>query len=499
MVKTKTAIKKQRNPIVSDQSINKEEVMALKDFRTALKTFDKGLVNNTVLAVAFVFNITTNLSASDYPPDTIFTSIPTASVPIPEYLETFTDPVFSGRVTRITGEPNDNRRHAYSRRQAWSCDGRYIATFGNYLMDGNTFDVLGKIHYLDEQRWASTEPNILYGMRGTGYKIFARLNVETGVKEDIYDFSRYEKVTIGNDEGNLSDDDGYVVITAKSGIDAVMFVVDISQKSIKHSKTFTGLWNDLDWASISAKGNFIIMKVRTPSKHIEICDSDFANQREFIPVSGHGDVGTDEDGSEIYCQFEFGDYNGENRRGIWKYRLPDGQRTRLLAGKYDGGHLSLRNLQRPGWCYMSTMKEGYRDVFALKLDGSGTVQRFAQHHSTGEPYQAEPQAVPSPCGTKVMFASDWDVTGGYISSYVAQFVGETSVAEAKSSYNISRNTETALVINYPTCWSSSELNSRKAYSLQGRTLVKKRAYPQGFGIIVESKNNENHIRGNNRR
>jgi hypothetical protein len=90
-------------------------------------------------------------------------------------------------------------------------------------------------------------------------------------------------------------------------------------------------------------------------------------------------------------------------------------------------HVSCRNVSRPGWCYVSYYPgAGQRycgEVVAVKLDGSGAVERFAAHHSdfdnsTGttrrhaasEPdflYRSEPHAVPSRDGRRVLFASNW--------------------------------------------------------------------------------------------
>ena len=103
----------------------------------------------------------------------------------------------------------------------------------------------------------------------------------------------------------------------------------------------------------------------------------------------------------MYVQFEFG-----SRNGIWGYDLENGQERQLLPDKYNGGHVSCRNYARPGWCYLSTTAEGYREVFALKLDGSGTVNRFAQTRQTT--WNAEGGV--NADGTKIIFLSDWHAT-----------------------------------------------------------------------------------------
>lgn len=60
-------------------------------------------------------------------------------------------------------------------------------------------------------------------------------------------------------------------------------------------------------------------------------------------------------------------------------------------------------------------------MFALKLDGSQTVEVFGfTHHSQSTAYDRAPMAVPNRDGTKVMFASDWGDDIGPVYSYVAE-------------------------------------------------------------------------------
>jgi hypothetical protein len=99
-------------------------------------------------------------------------------------------------------------------------------------------------------------------------------------------------------------------------------------------------------------------------------------------------------------------------------RLRDGAVTALtddrLGIETDGFHVSCRNLQRPGWAYVSfdndpryAGRRFYDEIVAVKLDGSKTVERLARQHSEHPPYRAEPHAVPSPDGRRVLWASNW--------------------------------------------------------------------------------------------
>jgi hypothetical protein len=91
---------------------------------------------------------------------------------------------------------------------------------------------------------------------------------------------------------------------------------------------------------------------------------------------------------------------------------------KLLDSNYGGGHVSCRNHKLLGWCYVSTNEKDYREVFAVRLDGSKAVRRFAQVHQRGNDspggqvgnkyYYAQDAFVNvSPDGTRVLFWSDY--------------------------------------------------------------------------------------------
>ena len=101
---------------------------------------------------------------------------------------------------------------------------------------------------------------------------------------------------------------------------------------------------------------------------------------------------------------------------VLKVRLRDGKVTALSDPENEPPywHGSARNIDRPGWFYVTysghPSEAGSRffgEVVAVKMDGSGEVQRFAHYHSTQSFYEAQVQAVPSPDGRRVLINSDW--------------------------------------------------------------------------------------------
>jgi hypothetical protein len=97
-----------------------------------------------------------------------------------------------------------------------------------------------------------------------------------------------------------------------------------------------------------------------------------------------------------------------------KIRLDTGALTTLTSGTNEAylWHASCRNLNRPGWAYLTYYKEAGQvfsdEVVAVKLDGSGSVERIAHTHTAASGcYRCQGHACPSPDGQRVVFASNW--------------------------------------------------------------------------------------------
>jgi hypothetical protein len=117
---------------------------------------------------------------------------------------------------------------------------------------------------------------------------------------------------------------------------------------------------------------------------------------------GHGGLGYDTDGNEVFVQFIGG-------VGVYSFNLdnPTELGKELLHSPYCGGHISCRNTKRPGWCYITTVGNNYKRIFALQLDGTGdqNVQNFSQSHI--DPGYHNTYGGPTPDGTTVIFNSHW--------------------------------------------------------------------------------------------
>jgi hypothetical protein len=146
------------------------------------------------------------------------------------------------------------------------------------------------------------------------------------------------------------------------------------------------------------------------------CGSFAARPNGWVYPLKHADMTLDPDDANEDVLIGGRACPGSTLGHVVKVRLRDGKVTSLTDPTDEAAysHGSARNVNRPGWFYVTYSRdpiyEGDRffgEVVAVRTDGSGSVQRFGHYHSTAATYSAEAQAVPSPDGLRVVFASDW--------------------------------------------------------------------------------------------
>jgi len=394
------------------------------------------------------------LAAAEYPViDTKVRDLPVARKPA--YLSTYKDPAFGTRVTRITGNPGveipkvdgkwaEVARHHYSKDAAWNCDqsllllSRHRGRPGRLFLDGNTYVSLFGRHRSPgaEIRWHPKRPDIMIYVKDN---VIGYWDVRKNTTQIIATFPGYAEFKIGPHEGNLSHDGKLIVIDGKRGQDRIAFAYDIGRKQ-KHPDL---VLNDVmvDWVSISASGKFIVLNGEIDGGDDQTQIYDLATNKigKLWVARGrpsHYDLTVDENGDEVavgVCKSK----PDEGR--VIKRRLRDGKVTVLTLGGY-ANHTSTRNVDRPGWAYVTYQYRGsnakwlpYRDeVVAVKLDGSMTVERIAHLHSNKIDYVTEAHAVPSPDGKRVLWASNWGSTSGRpISVYVADTRKKNRASKAR--------------------------------------------------------------------
>lgn len=347
--------------------------------------------------------------------------------------------------------------HPYSKTQAWNADMTMIRM--NYrIYDANTFeeiplttqsgnyplttatwslsDLYNINGALNERKWSAIDPNVFYGvyLSGTNGQLWKGTidranNLVTYGGGLIHHFAGdYDKFSLGKFEGNIDFNDQYVALVGRKngGTFITVIVYDMINNTFVE-KDFDGTkgnalvnWTDnpvpqeFDWVSVSPLGSHIIMST---SGNLEQYDMNLNYIGQLSDHATHGDMGIAQNGEEVFVNFQF-----NAPQGIYAYRLQkfaEGEPAnvyhhQLLPEKYNGGHVSCRNYQRPGWCYLSTVAEGHREVTALRINfadmGLNVVNRFAQTHTYTENDGSSMGSLGgvSPDGKRVLFFTDWE-------------------------------------------------------------------------------------------
>ncbi|MEQ1831865.1 MAG: hypothetical protein ABL977_02335 [Candidatus Eisenbacteria bacterium] len=419
---------------------------------------------------------------------------------------------------------SDVSRHVYSKQQPWNANHSLLcirntgSAVSPVILQGSTYvPVRGPCSNYDrwDYRWhpslfhANEQINV--NRAGTELLWFDVMNC---VKTRSWALPIVADYGIGSGEGNVSADGRFVAIANQHQ----MVVVDMDPKTgvapawpyrrIGPVYTFAACSLDvsrpelgaIDNVSISPSGKYIDVKYAGLAlAGAASCDTLYDLHRVFEVDSGlvirshrmdasalrcgsfaartegwtfplkHADLAADPfDGNEDVliggraCP-------GSQLGHVVKVRLRDGKVTSLTDPRNEApySHGSARNTRRPGWFYVTCTRDPFYqgsrfwgETVALKIDGSGEVQRFAHYHSTQSTYDAEAQAVPSPDGRRVLFASDWRdhcTTCGKLNSAKAYVVdarevplaglGDSPAAE-RAAFQIARGAGRGLVARF---------------------------------------------------
>ena len=348
---------------------------------------------------------TNALADTVYPPNTVYggpQNVP--PLPRPGYLQPVIDPVFGAKITRISDDSMGlasagYMQHHYSKDQPWNHDMTLIKLSNTrVILDAKTYQIFKRPSGKGESRWSTVDPSILFYTRGNQFR---KWNVRSDEDVLLHTFSE-GNISIGSNEGNISIGDRYVVIN----VDTLVIVYDIANDVVIAKKDL----GPIDWATMSQSGDYVVSRPGSSALGVVVYDRNLNLLRKIFDKGAHGDVGYDMAGNEVFVQM----------CPVQMSRLDNGQVTSL--GVSLCGHLSARNYLRLGWASVDDGGSN-AEIFALRLDGTKTVERFAHMRTSGATYDAQAKGVFSPDGSKVMFNSDWG--SGTVYAYVAEMPGNS--------------------------------------------------------------------------
>lgn len=352
------------------------------------------------------------------------------------------DPQFGTVIRRITAVPdvgsNPVIKTMYSTIPAWNADESllilYRVGYGHLLYDGRTYQYIRALDIdpadLEQVYWHTTDPDILFYV---DYNQLIRYHVSNNHKEVVRTFSFCSWASGGSDPMFMSWDSNRIGLECGSE----RFIYDIATNSLPGQKTMSG-----GVPQMSASGNLAFLDGDVTDAALNTVRTlDLGNPWD------HASLGRLANGRDTYngVAFDPGPL-GSDVGTLVTFDMTDGSH-RVIVGPAtgypyppSGTHVSAVAPKSPGWVAVSIKGDvdgqGVLDNELLLADtNTGNVCRIAHHRSWGKsnthlgtPYWAEPHAVISPTGTRVLFASDWG-NGSTVDTYVVELpsYSDTSV------------------------------------------------------------------------
>ena len=370
--------------------------------------------------------------------------VPPPFMPRPGYLQPAIDPAFGTSFTRVTG-PGQALfpevacaaaycTHRYSSAQAWNADQTLLLIVngcsGFCFLDGQTYRPAFHRGGSDECEWHPADPAQMICMNGTAIYLW-RPRPDT--RTVVFASKHYAGLQFGPYKGNPSRDGARIVVRARRDDGhLVAFAYDLRDGAKHADIELDALEGTNGFCGISPSGRYVFCVQTTAEQtsigHVFTADGQPVQVWREHHRPGHGDMTIDADGEDVYVGISKAD---PDRYHIIKRRLRDGFVTDL-APYGEGQHASIRNVNRPGWVFLTYSGDYpelavhpdwapfYREIVALRIDGSGEVRRIAQTRDAKADYWGEAHASPSPDATQVIWSSNWGDPGSPVSDYVTR-------------------------------------------------------------------------------
>ena len=374
---------------------------------------------------------------------------PMSSLAPPAVGRTTVDPEFGTRIRRITGAPSAEGASAvvkpmYSTMPAWNADESRLILWhrekGHELYDGRTYQFIRSLKLvspsdIEDILWDPVDPDVLYYPSNyNAVPNLMRYRVSTDTSEvlkhfDICPTGDWGKLlSLGSDPMYLSWGPAKVI---GLGCGATKFLYDISTGQVLGRATVSASIAPQPGATAQVAWFFdgsVYDAALRPLRKLAL-----KNASEHSSLGRSGRTGHDLFNTVVF-DAPAGGSEASDVGSLVSFDLQTAQR-RVVVGIATGypyppstTHVSSVAQKRPGWVAVSIVGDprgrGLLDNELLLANvDTGTVCRVGHHRSwAGEGkwgYWAEPHAVISPTGTRILFGSDWG-NGPSVDSYVVE-------------------------------------------------------------------------------
>jgi hypothetical protein len=391
-------------------------------------------------------------SAADIQQGLVYDKVhrPLPTLARPGYLQTVTDPAFGVTIRRITDAGSGKAiKPAYSTIPAWNADESYLLLYdvGNgvhKLYNGKTYAFIKNFEFdfvdLEQFYWSTTDPDILF--YPCDNKLI-RHHISTGQLDVVHDFSSIVRniFSIGSDPMYCSWDNN--IFGFELGYD--QFASGVIYR-LDSNKVYT-VKNYPDDGNVAPAPGPSGARMYLPHEGTGVGEVTDVNLNRLGTFNikepwGHASIGRLTNGHDVLFTVQYDDpiVGTLIACDMTDLTAP----LRQVVSESNGYpyprtvHISAISFQNPGFVVLSitgtTTVTQILDQEILLVDAnsaSGKIARVCHHRSWGKEgpqgYWAEPHAVPSPSGTRIVFGSDWGGTNT-VDTYVAELPAYTGSA-----------------------------------------------------------------------
>ena len=366
---------------------------------------------------------------------------PMTTLAKPALGSSITDAEFQTRIRRITAVSASSGdaviKPLYTTISAWNADESLLILFNvggqHQLYDGKTYQFIRDLDIspadIEQVYWHTSNPDLLYYVDG---QRFIAYHVQAGTKDTLHDFASLcgsSSVSNGGDPMFTSWDSHRLGLTCGNQ----MFIYDLSTDTVLGPKPVSGT----PPAQVTPSGTLAFLEAGTG----QILDANLNLLRSLTlqDPANHASLGQLANGHDTWNGTVYDDGNDDansNVGNLVTWDLTNGTGGAIIGPKTGypyppDGHVSAVAYRQPGWIFVSTYGntngQGLLDLENLVADtNTGTVCRVGRHRSWGkdnthlqDSYWAEAHTVPSPSGTRAVFASDWG-NGTTVDTYVLE-------------------------------------------------------------------------------
>ncbi len=353
---------------------------------------------------------------------------------------TVVDPEFGTKMRRITAVSGSGASAAivpmYTTISAWNADESRMILYavgggGHQLYDGKSYQLIRSLDIrpadVEQVYWDTSDPDLLYYVDGQD---FIRYHVTAATADKVHDFSSLcgsSTVTNGDDPMFTSWDSNRLGLYCGNQ----MFIYDISTDTVLGPKATSGT----PPAQVAPSGTLAYLPAGTG----QVLDANLnlARSLGLESPTEHASLGRLANGHDTWNGTVYDDGNDDAQSNVGilvTWDLTNGTGGAVIGPKTGfpyppAGHVSAMAYRQPGWIFVSTYGQTSVDGLLdwenlIANTNTGVVCRAGRHRSWGKDnavlgYWAEPHTVPSPSGTRAVFASDWG-NGTSVDSYVLE-------------------------------------------------------------------------------